>query len=239
MSFLDYFNLFWFAILPYVAMFTFFLVTIRRYTRRGFTYSSLSSQFLENKVHFWGLVPFHYGIIFVLSGHLVAFLIPKQILLWNNDVLRLYILEVSAFVGGLIALIGLTNIILRRLTDVRTRVVTSLADWIVLTILYLQVGSGLLTAIFNSWGSSWFAASVAPYLWSIMLFNPDMSYVTPFPWLIKFHVIGAYIFILLFPFTRLVHVLVVPNPYLWRKPQMVRWYWERRKIRTTQFKVVR
>jgi hypothetical protein len=21
-----------------------------------------------------------------------------------------------------------------------------------------------------------------------------------------------------------VHVLVVPNPYLWRKPQVVRWY---------------
>jgi len=39
---------------------------------------------------------------------------------------------------------------------------------------------------------------------------------------------------LLFPFTRLVHLLVVPNPYLWRKPQMVRWYWDRKKIRMTE-----
>jgi len=23
-----------------------------------------------------------------------------------------------------------------------------------------------------------------------------------------------------------VHILVVPNPYLWRKPQVVRWNWQ-------------
>ncbi|MFQ6610595.1 MAG: respiratory nitrate reductase subunit gamma [Fidelibacterota bacterium] len=31
----------------------------------------------------------------------------------------------------------------------------------------------------------------------------------------------------MFPFSRLVHVLVVPNPYLWRRPQLVRWNWNR------------
>ena len=34
----------------------------------------------------------------------------------------------------------------------------------------------------------------------------------------------SFLLILFFPFTRLVHILVVPNPYLWRKPQVVRWY---------------
>ncbi len=43
-----------FAVLPYVVFFTFFLVTIQRYRARTFTYSSLSSQFLENQRHFWG-----------------------------------------------------------------------------------------------------------------------------------------------------------------------------------------
>ena len=36
---------------------------------------------------------------------------------------------------------------------------------------------------------------------------------------------------LVFPFTRLVHVLVVPNPYLWRKTQVVIWNWDRKRIR--------
>ena len=38
-----------FSVLPYVALFTFLLVTIQRYRSRAFTYSSLSSQFLENR----------------------------------------------------------------------------------------------------------------------------------------------------------------------------------------------
>ena len=67
-----------FTVLPYMAFFTFFLVTIQRYRHGSFTYSSLSSQFLENQQHFWGLVPFHYGILTVLAGHIAAWLIPAR-----------------------------------------------------------------------------------------------------------------------------------------------------------------
>ncbi len=230
---LDYFNLFWFAILPYVAIFIFLLITIQRYTNRGFTYSSLSSQFLENKVHFWGMVPFHYGIITILTGHFIGFLIPKQVLAWNTSLLRLYFIEIVAFIGGIFTLIGLINIMYRRMMDSRVKVVTTWVDWVVLGILLFQVISGLYNALFNSWGIHWFAASMAPYLWSILEFNPNISYVTPFPLMVKLHIISAYLLVLLFPFTRLVHLLVVPNPYLWRKPQLVRWYWDRKKIRMT------
>lgn len=48
--------------------------------------------------------------------------------------------------------------------------------------------------------------------------------MTALPPLVKSHIVGAYVLIGFFPFTRLVHVLVVPNPYLWRRPQVVRWY---------------
>ncbi len=233
----DYLNLFWFTVLPYIALFTFFLVTIQRYRGKGFTYSSLSSQFLENKVHFWAMVPFHYGILVVLGGHILGFLLPNQLLLWNSNPMRLYILEISGFVGGVFTLVGLINIIIRRLTDARTKMVTSAADWIVISVLLFQICTGLYTAIFHSWGSSWFAASMAPYLWSIVKFNPTIAYVTPLPLMVKLHIIGAFSIITLFPFTRLVHALVVPNPYLWRKRQVVRWHWDRKKIRTPEFKI--
>mgnify|MGYP005634697973 FL=1 len=236
-SLFAYLNVFWFAVLPYMALLVFFLITIQRYTSREFTYSSLSSQFLENRLHFWGLVPFHYGILIILLGHVVGFLIPKQLLLWNSSPARLYVLEISAFVGGIFALVGLINIIMRRSTDTRTRMVTTKADWIVLTILVFQIFTGLYTAVFHSWGSYWFATSLSPYLWSIVQLSPDLSYVTPLPMMVKLHVISAFTIIFLFPFTRLVHVLVVPNPYLWRKPQLVRWHWDRKKIRTSTFQV--
>jgi nitrate reductase gamma subunit len=221
-------DLLFFGVFPYVALATFLLGTIIRYKVYGFSYSSLSSQFLENKHHFWGLIPFHYGVITVFLGHLIAFLFPSSVLLWNSLPLRLYILEVTGLVAAMLTIVGLFSMIIRRMFDSKIRVVTTSADWILMVILTLQIVSGVLVAIFNAWGSSWFATSASPYLWSILTMQPDIGYIVAMPWLVKFHILGAYIVLAAFPFTRLVHILVVPNQYLWRKPQVVRWYGIRR-----------
>lgn len=213
-----------FIVFPYVAMLVFFLGTIFRYRKAPYTYSSLSSQFLENEKHFWGLVPFHYGIIAVLAGHIVAFLLPSQILQWNSQPLRLYILEVTALIFGLLTLVGLLGAMNRRLTVLRVRQVTNTFDWIVLGLLLAQVVSGVYVAIFYPWGSSWFASAISPYLWSLVRFNPDLGFITLMPLAVKLHIVMAYVIIVVAPFTRLVHILVAPNPYLWRRPQVVRWY---------------
>ncbi len=213
-----------FIVLPYVAVIVFFLVTIQRYRAQTFTYSSLSSQLLENQQHFWGVVPFHYGVLTVLAGHVLAFLAPQQLLWFNSRPARLYILEVTGLIFGLLTLVGLTAIIVRRFSFPKVRVVTSWADWVVYGLLMVQVASGVLVAVVNGWGSSWFAAAMTPYLWSLAKLNPNTGYLTALPWLVQLHVINAFLLIGFFPFTRLVHVLVVPNPYLWRKPQVVRWY---------------
>ena len=116
---------FFFAVLPYVAVVVFLLVTIRRYRLQSFTYSSLSSQFLENQSHFWGSVPFHYGILVVLAGHVVGFLMPRTLLAWNAEPLRLMILEVTGLAFALLTLVGLVNIVLRRLRHPKARRVTT------------------------------------------------------------------------------------------------------------------
>ncbi len=219
-----------FGVLPYAVFLSFFLFTIHRYRAETFTYSSLSSQFLENRQHFWGLAPFHFGIITILTGHLVAFLIPRQILLWNSRPARLYVLEVTALIAGLLTLVGFLGAVARRLSDPKVRVVTSALDWVLSVLLLTQIASGLFVALFHPWGSSWFAASIAPYLWSVAKFNPNIAYLATMPWIVRFHIINFYLLIGIFPFTRLVHILVIPNPYLWRRPQVVRWY--RRRVLT-------
>lgn len=213
-----------FIVLPYVCLFTFFLMTIYRYRAQSFSYSSLSSQFLENKQHFWYVVPFHYGILAVTFGHLIAFLIPQTILAWNAQPLRLYVLEVAALACGLLTLIGLLGLMSRRAAITRIRQVTSVNDWILLCMLLVQTISGVGVALFHPWGSSWFASNLSPYLWSVFQLHPDISYVSAMPSLVKLHIVLAFLTVGFFPFTRLVHLLVVPNPYLWRKTQVVRWY---------------
>jgi len=43
------------------------------------------------------------------------------------------------------------------------------------------------------------------------------------PFSVKLHVVGAFVFFAAFSYTRLVHILVAPVPYLWRPLQVAIW----------------
>ena len=208
---------------PYVALVLAIVVSILRFVWKPFSYSSLSSQFLENKQLFWGSGLWHWGIVWVLTGHLVAFLIPGQILTWNSAPFRLYLLEFTGLTAALLALVGIVALMVRRHTNSRVKVVTTAMDWILLGFLLLQVTTGIDTALRYRWGSSWYASNAAPYLWSLLSLSPRPELIVPLPWLPKIHILSGFSVILLIPFTRLVHFLVVPIFYYWRKPQVVIW----------------
>lgn len=213
-----------FVVLPYVAAALFVVGTVERLVRHPFSVSSGSSQLLENRRHFWAMVPFHVGIIVILLAHLVVLAIPAAVLRWNVEPLRLYALEATGIAFGLLALGGFMTVILRRLTTPAVRVTTYAGDWIVYSVLLAQLATGVIVALSYPWGSSWSAAVLAPYLWSIVRLQPDAAVVATLPIAIKLHVAGAFVLFAAFPFSRLVHIINVPNAYLWRRPQVVRWY---------------
>jgi nitrate reductase gamma subunit len=218
------FDLLLFAVLPYAAILVCAVAIVERYRRHGFTITSRSSQFLENRLHFWALVPFHAGILIVLAGHLVGWLLPRGVLAWNAVPARLYVLEATALAGGLLALVGLGAAIVRRGSVDRVRLGTSGLDWVVYALLFGQIATGVAVALVYPWGSSWYAAAAAPYLTSLVTLQPDVALIAAMPLLVRAHVVGAWLLLAVFPFSRLVHVLTVPNPYLWRAPQVFRWY---------------
>ena len=211
---------------PYLALTIAIVGTIYRYQSNRFSWSSQSSQFLENKTLFYGSVPWHYGILFVLLFHFVALFIPPVILSWNAAPLRLYLLEISGLAFAILALVGLLVAFNRRLTNSRVRAVTTSWDIIVLIVLLIQVFTGILTAVLYKWGSNWLAASAAPWFWSVLTLQPKVEYVASLPLLTKIHIFNALLFIALIPFTRFVHFLAFIGPlkYLGRSYQLVRWY---------------
>jgi nitrate reductase gamma subunit len=217
-----------FGVFPYVTIAVAIVGTVWRFLSNRFSISSLSSQFLESGRLFWGSVPWHYGILIVLAGHLVAFLIPRSVLAWNGVPWRLYVLEITGLAFGLLTLVGLILLIIRRATSARIRVVTSRMDVILLLVLLIQVVAGVWTAIAYRWGSSWYAAFAVPYLWSLIKLQPDISLVSNLPLVVQVHISGAFVFIALIPFTRLVHFLTVPIQYFWRPYQVV--IWNRKRI---------
>lgn len=228
------FNNFFFIGLPYAALFVVLSGTIFRYLNFGFKVSSLSSQFLETRELFYGSRPFHWGLLFLFFGHLVAFLFPRTVLLWDSVPIRLIILEIAALGFGLTALFGLTMLIIRRLRHKRLLVVANKMDIVVYGILAVQIVSGLWVAFFFRWGSSWFAGTITPYLKSIFLFTPDIAAVSAMPLAVKIHIISAFTLIGIIPSTRFMHFLVYPFPYLWRSYQYVIWNWDRKKIRSSK-----
>ncbi|MEK6556846.1 MAG: respiratory nitrate reductase subunit gamma [Candidatus Margulisiibacteriota bacterium] len=225
------FTQFIFVIFPYIAMAVFVVGCFQRYFSRSFQVSSLSSQFLEGKTLFWGSVPFHFGLLVVLLGHLMALFFPKTLLLWNQIPVRLIMLELTGFIFGISLLGGLVALLIRRFTNDRVRVVTTRMDLVIEGLLLVQVVLGCYTALIYRWGSSWGAANLTPYIRSLFLLRPDASVVTAMPLVIQLHIVGAFIILLLFPYTRLVHLLVAPFHYFSRPYQQVIWNWNRKTIR--------
>ena len=118
------------------------------------------------------------------------------------------------------------------------RAVTSPMDWILLLVLAFQVLSGVGVALFERWGSVWYLSTAVPWLWSLVRLHPDASTVTGLPVFIQAHLISGFVVILLFPFTRLVHVFAIPIEYLWRPYQVVIWNRDpRQPVSSTSAKV--
>ncbi|MGE5375371.1 MAG: respiratory nitrate reductase subunit gamma [Bacteroidota bacterium] len=84
-----------------------------------------------------------------------------------------------------------------------------------------------MIAFIYRWGAAWFIHTVTPWVASLVTFQPAPEYVSALPLIPKLHFLNATLLILLFPFTRLVHMVTFPISYLWRSFQLV--IWTRRK----------
>ncbi len=218
-------NQFLFGGMPYLFIMIAIVGVFWRYNSNRYSWSSQSSQFLENKTLFFGSFPWHYGIITLLLGHIVGLIVPRSILWWNSVPVRLYILELTALSLAFLALFGLLALIYRRLTNTRVKSLTSSWDVLLLIVLLIQVVTGIGNAILYRWGSNWYAGAAVPWMWSIIKLDPNVAYVANLPLITKVHIFNAMIFIGLIPFTRLVHFIVInPIKYLTRPYQVVRWY---------------
>lgn len=212
-----------FAVFPYVAFSLAVVGALYRYFTDRFSHTSLSSQFLENRSLFWGSIPWHYGIIFILLAHLLAGLFPKGWAILLRSPIRLYSLELIGLALGFLTLWGIVILAFRRLGNPRILAVTSTMDWFLLLALIVQVLTGLHTALFHRWGSLWYLDIAAPWFGSLLRFSPQFDNLIPLPWMVKLHVSLGFLIIALFPFTRLVHIFTVPLSYLWRPYQVVIW----------------
>ncbi|MFK5978763.1 MAG: respiratory nitrate reductase subunit gamma [Rhizobiaceae bacterium] len=216
----DTINTIVFGYYPYLALTILALGTIIRYDHEPYTWKAGSSQLLRRKQLVMGSVLFHVGVLMIFAGHLIGLLTP----LWIWDMLgvthtaKQWVAIIAGGIAGVMGIIGATLLVHRRFFDARVRATSNFADNMIILILWVQLALGLGT-IFVSLQHLDGHEMIELMTWAqgIFTFNPEaashMLHASP---IFKAHIfLGLTIFVL-FPFTRLVHMLSAPIRYLWR-----------------------
>lgn len=211
---------FFFGIFPYIALGVGIMGTIARYERDPFTWKSSSSQLLRTKQLRLGSILFHIGVIVIFLGHFVGLLTPIQVFdaLGISHGAKQVLAVVAGGIAGIMALVGGGILFHRRWTDPRIRQTSSFWDIAILGMLLAQLVLGLGT-IFASLGHLDGHEMVKFMSWAQGIFTFDgqaASYIQDVAFVFKLHLVLGLTIILVFPFTRLVHMLSAPVRYLWR-----------------------
>lgn len=211
---------FLFGIYPYIALTVLILGSIARYERDPFTWKTSSSQLLRRKQLVIGSSLFHVGVLIIFFGHLVGLLTPIQVFdaLGIGHGFKQVLAVVAGGIAGVMALVGGLMLFHRRWTDPRIRKTSSFADIAILALLLIQLVLGLGT-IFISLQHLDGHEMTTFMAWALGIFTFDgqaASYISEAALIFKIHLFLGLTIFLLFPFTRLVHMLSVPLRYITR-----------------------
>ena len=203
-------NAFLFGIYPYVCLAVFLIGSLMRFDREPYTWKSDSSQMLRTGQLRLGSNLFHIGILGIFFGHLVGLLTPVAV--WHAIGVEAPAKQMLAIVAGgafgLMMLVGLVILMLRRLSEPRIRATTTTMDWAVLWLLLVQLLLGLLS-ITVSWGHRDGAEMIKLMTWAqyIVTFQTGAAaYVGDVSPVFKLHLVLGMTIFLVFPFSRLVHI---------------------------------
>lgn len=218
-----------FGFYPYIAITICIIGSWIRYDREQYTWKAGSSQIMRTQGMQVASNLFHVGVLFVLAGHFVGLLTPESVYHYviSTENKQLLAMVSGGFFGGL-CFIGLTMLLVRRLTDSRVRASSSTSDILVLVVLWLQLTLGLSTIVVSAGhmdGSV--MIMLANWAQSIVTLQPlaAATAIEPVSIVYKLHVFLGMSLFVLFPFTRLVHIgsgISAPVKYLLRSYQIVR-----------------
>jgi nitrate reductase gamma subunit len=216
-----------FGVYPYIALAVLAIGSVLRFDREQYTWRTGSSQLLRRKQLVTGSILFHLGILAIFGGHLVGLLTP--VVVWDtlgvSHGFKQMLAIVAGGVAGSFCLVGGLLLLHRRLFDPRIRATSTFGDTAILCLLMLQLCLGLATiplSLEHRDGEE--MIKFMNWAQGIFTFNPDAStYVANVHWIFKAHLTLGLTILLVFPFTRLVHMLSAPVWFLNRRGwQLVR-----------------
>jgi nitrate reductase gamma subunit len=222
-----YVNTLLFGVYPYVCLAVLLIGSLIRFDREPYTWKSDSSQMLRSGQLQLGSNLFHYGVVVVILGHFAGFLAPDWAVDWAlTPVAHQLLAMVVGGIAGLIAIIGLTILIARRLTDPRIRLNSRKWDIAVVFMLWLQLALGLLTVPLSAFHMDGVLfVTLTTYVKGIVTFDGGTAaLMAGVPVIYKLHILLGFTIFLVSPFTRMIHIWSGAGAlaYLVRPYQIVR-----------------
>ncbi|WP_328421279.1 respiratory nitrate reductase subunit gamma [Streptomyces sp. NBC_00443] len=207
------------GVLPYVvcALLVAGLIWRHRYDRFGWT--TRSSQVYESRLLNIASPAFHYGILFVLAGHLVGLFVPEswtEALGVSERTYHLFSLY-GGTAAGVLTLAGIALLIYRRRTKTPVFRATTANDKAMYVVLAAAIVMGMVAKLSHSSGDGYnYRQSIAPWARSLFTLQPDVDRMAGVPVLYEVHAVIGMVLIALVPYTRLVHMFSAPVQYLFR-----------------------
>ncbi len=205
----QYLNEVLFGIYPYICMAVFFLGSLIRFDREQYTWKSDSSQLLRRGQLRWGSNLFHIGVLFLFFGHFFGMLTPHFVYQpFIGAGAKQLMAMVSGGTAGLLAFIGLSMLLHRRLSGARIRVNSRTSDILILLLLWIQLVLGLATIPFSAQHlDGGMMLKLAEWSQRIVTFRGGaVELLAEAGWVFKAHMFLGMTLFLVFPFTRLVHI---------------------------------
>ncbi|GAA3574203.1 respiratory nitrate reductase subunit gamma [Streptomyces osmaniensis] len=207
------------GVLPYVtfALLVAGLVWRHRYDRFGWT--TRSSQVYESRLLNIASPAFHYGILFVLVGHLVGLFVPAS---WTDSLgVSEHTYHLFSLYGGTAAgaltVAGIVLLIYRRRTNAPVFRATTANDKLMYVVLLGAIVLGMVAKLTHVSGDGYdYRQSIAPWARSLFTLQPDLERMAGVPVLYQIHAVVGMALIALVPYTRLVHMFSAPVQYLFR-----------------------
>ncbi|MYW62652.1 respiratory nitrate reductase subunit gamma [Streptomyces sp. SID8379] len=207
------------GVLPYVAVVLLVVGTIWRYRYDKFGWTTRSSQVYESKLLNIASPVFHYGILFVLVGHLVGLFIPMS---WTENVgvsehtYHLFSLIGGTF-AGVLTVLGIFMLLFRRRFKAPVFRATTRNDKLMYLVLLAAIVLGMVAKLTHSSGNGYnYRETIGPWSRSLFTLSPDIDLMHGVPVLYQIHAVVGMSLIALVPFTRLVHMFSAPVQYLFR-----------------------
>lgn len=200
---------FLFQVYPYVCFVVFVVGSLIRFDQNQYSWKSDSSQMLRTGLLRWGSNLFHFGILFLFFGHMVGLFTPHSLYgIFMSASTKQMLAVTAGGIAGAICFVGLSMLLVRRLTDPRIRYTSHPTDIAVLVVLWVQLSLGLLTlpqSLQHTDGSAMLI--LADWAQRIVTLRPvDATAVAALHWTFQVHIVLGVTIFLLFPFSRLVHV---------------------------------